>query len=145
MAAVITLKHEIRCVIGNEEKVMQHGTVIPTIALADDNFMDRPTTITAAATVTLWDAAAVGSPTSFTFFYFLTNVACDVEFTANNGHASETIFTLRAAPGVPIVLGADDSYYGNTGLAGTLDVIDLVRAKNASSTDDATVRYAVAS
>jgi hypothetical protein len=79
----------------------------------------------------LWDADTSGNMGSFDLLILQSDVAVDVEFTANDGDAAEELFTVRLYPNVPLILGADDSYYGHAAsdaFGGTgLDVIDRIR------------------
>lgn len=125
--ATFTLLHEIAGTLGNEEKVFQ-GPSTPTTFDLDD-ILDRPRVIPFGTTVTLWDNTSTVVPTTFTFFYFLTDGDCDLEF-----RVSSTTFTLRATAGIPFILGADDA---NGGL------INRIRATSISVDTDANVRYAV--
>lgn len=125
--ATFTFKHEITGTLGNEEKVFQGPSTDATLDL--DDILDRPRVIPFGATVTLWDNTSALVPTTFDFFYFLTDGDCTVEF-----RVSSTTFSLTAAAGIPLMLGSDT---GNGGL------INRIRATSLSVDTDANVRYAV--
>ena len=85
--------------------------------------------------VTVWDAT--GSWTSFSSLYMESDGQLDIEFTCNNG-ASEQLSVIRLEANAPLILWADDSYHTAVGgdlFAGTLDVIDLIRAYESASTN----------
>lgn len=87
-------------------------------------------------TITLWSSTAAGALGDFD----LAAIWCDtstleVEFTCNDGDAAEASFTVTLVPGIPLILGADDSRYNTGALSGTSDVIDLIRVKNGSATN----------
>lgn len=88
-------------------------------------------------TKTLWSSSAVGE--ALTTFAFLAiwcdTTALELELTCNDADAAEAIFTVSLAPGVPFILGADESRYNPGTLAGSSDVIDLIRVKNGAATD----------
>lgn len=88
-------------------------------------------------TKTLWSSSAVGE--ALTTFAFLAiwcdTTALELELTCNDADAAEAIFTVSLAPGVPFILGADESRYNPGTLAGSADVIDLIRVKNGAATD----------
>ena len=60
-----------------------------------------------------------------------------MEFTANEGNANEVLDVKRLVVGVPLMLGADDTYFGASGatqgFGGTLDVIDKIRGDEPGS------------
>lgn len=95
---------------------------------------NRDYAVTADQTRTIWDPTveATENPSTFAFLLLCADGTLDVEYTANEGHASETLSTQRLYNGLPLMLGADDAYY-NGGLAGTLDVIDKVRVDEPAS------------
>lgn len=88
-------------------------------------------------TKTLWSASAVGEAlTSFSFLaIWCDTTGLELELTCNDGDAAEAVATVSLTPGVPFLLGADESRYNPGALTGTADVIDLIRVKNAAATD----------
>jgi hypothetical protein len=102
--------------------------------------------VAAAGTQILWDPTTDGSETSgtFTTLIIATSDTFDLEFVTDVGvDVGDEAGTVRVSPGLPLMLGGDDSYANVTGVdalgTGTLDVIDKIRAKNVSSAT-ATIR-----
>jgi hypothetical protein len=98
-------------------------------------FMDIPFSIATGDTAILWNPTASGAitaPADFDFLYIETDGTLKIEFTVNEGHASENIDVKYVVAGVPLMLGDDTSYYNPGSIAGSTDVIDLIRANNAS-------------
>jgi len=65
----------------------------------------------------------------------------EIELTTNEGNANEELSSFVLAAGVPFLLGSDASYYDHSPsdvFAGSLDVVDKIRARNDSGAD---VRY----
>lgn len=85
-----------------------------------------------SSTATLWDPTASGNVADFELLVLSSDSDVELEFTTNNGDANEELSSLRLAANVPLLLGANDSFYNHSAsdaFAGTLDVIDLIRAK----------------
>ena len=85
-------------------------------------------------TVTVWDASTSGY-SDFSALYLEADGAVEVELSCNNG-ASEQLHAFVLAANVPFLLGTDDSFHTAVGgdlLAGTGDVFDLLRVKEANS------------
>lgn len=114
---------------GQAETLFNKSKQIPYTARGGGRFA-----LTADQTRTIWDPTveATEATTDFDFLIAFSDGTVDMELTANEGHASETISTVRLASDVPFMLGADDAYY-NGGFAGTLDVIDKLRLDEPSS------------
>ena len=90
--------------------------------------------IAASATNIIWDPTveATERMASFDFLALISDGILDVEFTANEAAATEELDTKRLIDAIPLMLGADDSFYGHTAsnaFGGTLDVIDKIRVK----------------
>ena len=159
--ATLTVKHDIRGTIGGEELVLTHSSNPPTIPDLTRKY-DVVLTIPASTTIVLWDPTLTGVPSSvadFDFAYFLASevdatdiggVDVDIEFTCNEDNADERQFMVVAKVGIPLVLGDDISTFnyavGAAGdaFAGTLDVIDRIRARNRSATTSAKLRMVLA-
>jgi len=94
----------------------------------------RDIAIAADGTPTLWDPTTDSTETvsDFDFLLAVSDGTLDLEKTANEGHASETVSTIRLFKDLPYMLGADDAYYDG-GFSGTLDVIDKLRADDPDS------------
>ena len=95
----------------------------------------RTYTIPTLTAITIWDATSESASgvTDFDIAMFFSNGNIDLEFTTNEGDAAEALGTLRVVKDGPIKLFADDSYYNHSAsdaFAGTLDVIDKIRAYN---------------
>ena len=88
-------------------------------------------TMAANDTTTVWDPTLAGDTEAAQDFDFLAVISSgivDLEKTTNEDDANEVLQTVRIVGDLPYMLGADDSYYGATGvIGGTLDVIDLLR------------------
>ena len=86
--------------------------------------------LAASGTVTIWDPTVDAGETvqGFEYLFVKSDKDIHVEFTINEGHASETVFTVKVPAGRWVLLPSDVAYY-NGGFAGTLDVIDKVRLK----------------
>jgi hypothetical protein len=88
-------------------------------------------------TRTVWDASASGEEIgSFQLLVMWTNVAVEVEMTIGEGEGTEELNSFRLAPNTPFVLTADDAYRNHSAsdaFAGTLDVIDKIRVKEANN------------
>ena len=120
----ITTTFEITDPYGNVlEPIITRKTVEAITALDVRHYA-----ITADQTRTLYDPTveATENMSDFDGLAMWADGVLDVEFTANEGDANETLDTKRLVADLPLMLGADDSYY-NGGLAGTLDVIDKIR------------------
>ena len=101
---------------------------------------EKELSIAAAGTKVLWDPTtdATEGTATFTFMYIKTDGDLDLEFTTFEGDANEELNSMRIVTDLPLALGADDSYYNHSAsdiFAGTLDVIDKIRAKNNSTSD----------
>lgn len=97
---------------------------------------NRDFAITADQTRTIWDPTveATENPATFAFLLMCADGTLDVEQTVNEGDANERLQTMRLYNGLPLMLGADDAFYGATaGLGGTLDVIDKIRVDEPAS------------
>ena len=109
---------------------------------------DKEFVVAASGTQTLWDTTtdSTEATSDFDFLYIIANSTIDLEFTTNEGHASEELCTMRVIKDVPFILGADDSYYDHSAsdaYAGTLDVIDKIRAKEVDASS-VTIRMILA-
>lgn len=90
---------------------------------------------------TIYDASG-SDPADWQLLVIWSDVAVDLELTAGEGEATEELSSVRLAPNVPFVLGADDSYRdhdASDAFAGTLDVIDKIRVDEPNNVE-ATVR-----
>lgn len=90
--------------------------------------------VAASTTVVVWDPVNwTDYPVSaFDTLVIFADKEIDLEFTVNEGNASENLFSIRLQADLPLSVGSNDSYYGESGgslFAGTLDVIDKIRAK----------------
>jgi hypothetical protein len=133
------------------------GNPVPALPYAQTTGL-LAVTVAAAATVTLWQASA--SPLlAFDFCFVLAGdyptvdgladdgttlaLAGLLELTCNNGDAAEQIWVEQLRAACPYRRFSNIGYYGNTGVSGTADVIDLLRYKNDTAAD-LTVRYLLA-
>lgn len=149
MSSTISLRYRISLTIGDKERVWAQPTVAPTITL-DNDPADYSVPVVAGATVILWnptDASGAALPADFKFLMLVTDADVMIEFTCNEGNANDRVFALALKADVPLMLGDDTGYYNFTAngdvFAGTLDVIDKIRAKNLSVTDDALVQVII--
>ena len=88
---------------------------------------DKRFAIGSGVTKTLWDPTTDASEAvaDFDLMIAISDGALDLEMTCNEGNANEQIGVVRLMDQFPLILGADDSYFGATqGVTGTLDVID---------------------
>jgi len=149
MASVnVTLRYSLE---QNGEVLLRQPTWTPLKTLAAPA-AKYTVAIAAGATAVLWSPTLAGGPalpTSFELLALLSDAAVDIEFTCNEGHANERVFALRLGPDWPLILTEDDGYYNFTAgpagdaFAGTLDVIDKIRALNLSATDVAQVTVVI--
>ena len=105
------------------------------VPVASDLKYLKDFSVAAAAKATLFDAT-----TDLADFDFLLIVTDDADVmvelvTDQNAGVGRVVSTLQLYPGLPLILGGDNSYanYAINFAAGTLDVIDLIRAKNIGS------------
>lgn len=96
--------------------------------------------IAVSTSINIWTGASepASGVQTFDFAIFIVNGNVDIEFTANDGDANEELDTKRVIKNVPLILGADDSYYNHSAsdaFGGTIDIIDKIRANNPSSTE----------
>ena len=90
-------------------------------------FEDKRFAIGSGVTKTLWDPTTDASEAvaDFDLMIAISDGNLDLEMTCNEGNANEQISVVRLTDQLPLMLGADDSYFGATqGVTGTLDVID---------------------
>lgn len=142
MSALLTVKWDHRITLNGEEYVMSSPSTPPTRTLSSlDKYTD---TIAAGTTKQIWNPVASNqplAPSAFDYLYALASVAMFLELTCNDGDANERVFAVPLAAGFPFALYADDAFYNFTAgpagdaFAGTLDVIDHVRIKNAGASD----------
>lgn len=90
--------------------------------------------ISASETIVVWDPTSWANfnISDFDTMCLISDGNLDIELTTNEGDSNEELFTLRLVDGLPLFLGADDSYYNHSAsdaYGGTLDVIDKIRAK----------------
>lgn len=96
----------------------------------------RSFAFTAAQSRTIYDPTveATENMTTWDGLIAWTNGTIDFECTANEGDANERLCVHRLVAELPLMIGADDSFYGATGgLGGTADVTDKIRAAEAGS------------
>lgn len=91
-------------------------------------------TVSASGAVVVWDPATWTNfnISDFDTMCLISDGNLDIELTTNEGDSNEELYTLRLVDGLPLFLGADDSYYNHSAsdaYGGTLDVIDKIRAK----------------
>lgn len=112
---------------------------------ARDALFDVAGSGSSSPVVLLW-SAAVDLPASFKFLVVESDQEVVVEFITDDGNdVGEEIFTVTVSPGLPLILGSDQSYANyvvNFG-GGTLDVIETIRCKNLGAAD-AKVRLLIA-
>jgi len=99
----------------------------------------REIVLVTGTTAVLWDPVASSlSPSAFVALAIASEVDIDVEMTINEGDANEELNSLRVRANVPLVLGADDAYdnHGASDVyAGSLSIINKIRARNDSGAD----------
>jgi hypothetical protein len=86
----------------------------------------------------IWDAAGSGEQIgSFQLMAVWSDVATELEMTIGEGEGTEELNSVRLGAGAPpLILTADDAYRNHSAsdaFAGTLDVIDKLRAKEANN------------
>ena len=84
----------------------------------------------------LWDTSASANLADFDVLILYTDQPVEIEMTIKEGDAAEELCSFRLAKETVFVLGADDAYYNHSAsdaFAGTLDVIDKIRAKEINS------------
>ncbi len=125
-----------------DERGVTKTIAIPTTLSSRSKPEERDYTIAADATQLCWDPTAVATenPSSFSFLLIWSDGNVDVEFvTDDGGDVGKIIWSQRVVKDVPLILGADDSYAaaapGDDIFAGTLDVIERIRIKDASSAE----------
>lgn len=150
MSDNLQIRYEVIGTVNGELKRFAQPVSVPSVSV--DVVADFDVDIAPTVTQTLWDVinAPSGLPTAFTFLMLVTEVgdpSIDIEFTVNEGNASETIFTLRLFAGVPLMLGADDSYFGTAAggnaFASSLSVINKLRANNPDTEDTAHLKVVI--
>lgn len=149
MSATVELRWLVRLIVGGKERVWSQPATPPRIELTADP-ADYTVPIAAEGTEVLWSPTVAGAaalPDSFTFLMLVSDEDVVVEFTTNEGDANEKIYTMTLAADVPFMLGSDASYYNYTtdAFAGTLDVIDKIRATNLSEDTAALVQVVLGS
>lgn len=95
-------------------------------------------TVAASTAIIVWVGAdqPASGVTDFDLAIFISSGTLSVELTSNDGHASEELATIALMANMPLVIGADDSYYAHSAsnaFGGTLDVIDKIRVYNATT------------
>lgn len=98
------------------------------------NYYEDFITVGASTTAVIWDPTSwTGfNLTDFDFMALISNTELYIELTTNEGDANEEIATIELIKDLPYMLGSDTSYYNHSAsdaFAGTLDVIDKIRAK----------------
>jgi len=86
----------------------------------------------------LWDAAQSGALADFDLLVLVADQPVELEFTVNEGDGSEELGSLTLAKNVALALGDDAARYNHSAsdaFAGTLDVIDKIRAKETNAVD----------
>jgi hypothetical protein len=153
MSTILTLRYDFSVTAGGREVHIASPTPPATVTLDTEPSLVTYA-IAADGTVVLWNPTLASTPaeqSDFKILILLTDVDVDIELTCNEGDADERVFAVRLAAGIPLVLGADDAYYNFTAgpagdaFAGTLDVIDKIRALNTSSSDVAHVTRLIGS
>ena len=83
----------------------------------------------------LWDAAASGALADFDVAILYSDQPVEIELTCNEGDGDEELSHFTLAKNTPVVLGSNAARYTYTtdAFAGTLDVIDKIRAKETNS------------
>ena len=137
MAVTITLSTSLTITDGDADTDSTPPTYVVEKSVAALTSVQPPIRrIVNNTTVTLWSSSAAGALGSFSFMAIWCDTSSlEVELTCNDGDAAEAIFTVTLVPGVPLMLGSDDSRYNTGALTGTADVIDLIRVKNGSATN----------
>jgi len=88
------------------------------------------------AAAVLWDAAASGSLAAFDVLTLVSDQPVELELTIKEGDAAEELVSLTLAKNTALVLGGNAARYNHSAsdaFAGTLDVIDKIRAKELNS------------
>jgi hypothetical protein len=119
-------------------RVYKFGSQHPQeFTVTGDNVMDRQVDVAASATVLVW-SAAIDLPASFAWLILTSDQDLVLEFiTDDDDSIGEEIYTVTLAANAPLILASDASYANytvNFG-AGTLDLIESIRAKNLGGTD----------
>ena len=127
--------------------------IVTTNTTSYTSYEEKEYVIAATTNKVVWDTATATTDSTetasdFDFLYIKSSGNCDVELVTDvDGDVGNEAGTVRVVSGIPLVLGADDSYANVTGvdaLAGTLDVIDYIRVRN-PGTASITVRVILAS